>query len=109
MHLQSTPPESFIFHVNSCCQHVSILIWRVQGYLAHKEHPPPTVGLYLGSYGVPRGGGLFLMSEVPLWRQHSAGGRGRLLPGRSTAFGVLGNPTQGQILCQSPTDATSGS
>ena len=26
----------------------------------------PTVGLYLGSYGGPRGGGLFHMSEVPL-------------------------------------------
>ena len=26
----------------------------------------PTVGLYLGSYGGPMGGGLFLMSEVLL-------------------------------------------
>ena len=26
-----------------------------------------TVGLYLGSFGGPRGGGLFLMSEVPLY------------------------------------------
>ena len=41
----------------------------VQGYLAHKkQHPPqdPTVGLCLGPYGGPRGG-LFLMSEVPLY------------------------------------------
>ena len=32
-----------------------------------QEPPPssdPTVGLYLGSYGGPKGGGLFLMSEV---------------------------------------------
>ena len=31
----------------------------VQGYLAHNKHPPPrtTVGLYLGSYGGPGGGG----------------------------------------------------
>ena len=27
---------------------------------------PPTVGLYLGSYGGPKGGGLFPMSEAPL-------------------------------------------
>jgi len=42
----------------------------LQGYLAHKKHPlrrPPTVGLYLGSYDGPEGGGLFLMSEVPLY------------------------------------------
>ena len=41
-----------------------------QGYLAHKNpHPPldPTVGLYLGSYGGPRGGALFLMNEVALY------------------------------------------
>ena len=39
----------------------------LQGYLAHKKPPPPpdpTVGPYLGSYGGPRGGGRFLMSEV---------------------------------------------
>ena len=27
----------------------------VQEYLAHKKHLPPTVGVYLGSYGGPRG------------------------------------------------------
>ena len=33
-----------------------------------RNHPPwdPTVGLCLGSYGDPRRGTLFLMSEVPL-------------------------------------------
>jgi len=33
-----------------------------------KQQPSqdPTVGLSLGSYGGPRGGGAFLMSEVPL-------------------------------------------
>ena len=43
---------------------------RVQGYLAHtKTSSPMTLkgGLYLWSYGGPRGGGLFLMSEVPLY------------------------------------------
>ena len=41
---------------------------RLQGCLAHKKHPPPRpiVGLYLGSDVVLGGGGLFLMSEVPL-------------------------------------------
>ena len=37
-----------------------------------RKNPPPsqdpTVGLNLGSYGGPKGGGLFLMSEVPLQR-----------------------------------------
>ena len=35
----------------------------------YMKHPPswePTVGIYLGSYGGPSGGGLFLVSEVPL-------------------------------------------
>ena len=44
--------------------------WRVarhlQGYLAHKKQPPPRTLPCLGTYGGPRGGGLFLMSEVPL-------------------------------------------
>ena len=34
--------------------------WSLQGYLAYKKTRPsqdPTVGLYLGSYGGPRGGG----------------------------------------------------
>ena len=42
---------------------------RVQGYLTHKRKKSswdPTVGLYLGSSGGPKEGGLFLMSEVPL-------------------------------------------
>ena len=42
---------------------------EVQGYHAHKNPPPswdPTAGLCLGPYGGPGGGGLFLMSEVPL-------------------------------------------
>ena len=42
----------------------------LQGYLAHNPPSPPknpTIGLYLGSYGGPRGGGLFLMGEVPLY------------------------------------------
>ena len=58
--------------------HVWTHLWRVavrpglllllQGYLAHEKHPPPRTLQkdYLGSYGGPRGGGLFLMSEVPL-------------------------------------------
>ena len=39
-----------------------------RGTLLMRNRPPwdPTVGLYLGSYGGLRGGGLFLMSEVPL-------------------------------------------
>jgi len=32
-----------------------------------RNTPPPTVGLYPGSYGGPHEGGLFLMSEVPLY------------------------------------------
>ena len=42
-----------------------------QGYLAEKKkHPPqdPTLGPCLGLYGGPGGGGLFLRSEVPLYR-----------------------------------------
>jgi len=31
------------------------------------RNPPPVVALGLGPYGGPRGGGLFLMSEVPLY------------------------------------------
>ena len=41
------------------------------GVLCSKETAPsegPTMGVYLGSYGDPRGGGLFHMSEVPLYR-----------------------------------------
>ena len=37
----------------------------VQGYLAHMKQRPPAVGLCLGSYGSPWGGGG--MSEVPLY------------------------------------------
>ena len=33
----------------------------------------PTVGLYLGSYGGLRGGGLFLMSQVPLYMDIGGG------------------------------------
>ena len=39
------------------------------GVPGSQDNPPswePTVGLYLGSYGGPMGGGLFLMNEVPL-------------------------------------------
>jgi len=32
----------------------------LQGYLAPKKPPHPTVGLYLGPYGGPKGGGGFL-------------------------------------------------
>ena len=34
---------------------------------SHKSAPPedPTVGLCLGHYGGPRGGGGFLMSKIP--------------------------------------------
>ena len=45
-------------------------VLRVQGYLAHKNNLPPydpTVALCLGLYGGPRGGGRFLMREVPLY------------------------------------------
>ena len=41
----------------------------LQGYLAHKNPPPPqdpTVGLYLGPYDGPWGGGV-LMGEVSLY------------------------------------------
>ena len=40
----------------------------LQGYLAHKKLSPPRTlqQAYLDPYGGPRGGGLFLMSEVPL-------------------------------------------
>ena len=41
----------------------------LQGYLAHKTPPleDPAVGLYLGSYGGPQEGGIFLMREAPLY------------------------------------------
>ena len=42
----------------------------LQGYLAYKKPPSrrtPTVGPCLGSYGSPRGGGRFLMRQVPMW------------------------------------------
>ena len=47
-----------------CLLQISLL----QGYLAHKKHPPPRTLQwdFLGSYGGPRGGGRFLMIEVPL-------------------------------------------
>ena len=40
----------------------------LQGYLAHKKTLPPsdpTVGLCLGSYGGPRGKGVFLWARYP--------------------------------------------
>ena len=41
--------------------------YAIQGYLAHKTPPPPRtlVGLYLGSYGGPKGGGCFLWARYP--------------------------------------------
>jgi hypothetical protein len=41
----------------------------VQGYLARKEANPPRT-LLVGPYGAPKGGGLFLESEVPLYLTH---------------------------------------
>ena len=41
--------------------------FRISGVLRSQETPPsqdPKIVLYLGSYGVPWGGGLFLTSEV---------------------------------------------
>ena len=40
----------------------------LQGYLAHKKTPPrrTLLGLSLGPFDGPRGGGRFLMSEIPL-------------------------------------------
>ena len=57
----------------------AVMYRLVQGYLAHKKHPP------LGPYRMtlPRvlwwswGGGRFLMSEVPLYRVASSAGRER--------------------------------
>ena len=49
----------------------------VQGYLAHKKHPPPQDhhrSLDRGRLYGPIGG-VFLMSEVPLRRGHSQGRR----------------------------------
>ena len=54
------------------------------------ETPPsydPTVGLYLGSYGCPRGGGQFLVSEIPLYHRQCRRDRGKFLvirPGEET-------------------------
>ena len=45
------------------------LYWRDTGIPRSQETASPedpVVGLYLGSYGGPRGGGVFFMSEVPL-------------------------------------------
>jgi len=58
----------------------------LQGYLAHKKHPPqdPTVGLCLGPHGGPRWGGRFLMSEVPLYAHHGALGGGAVSYERGT-------------------------
>ena len=43
----------------------------LRGYLAHENSPPPTVGLYLGSYGGPWGGGAVSYERgtpVPNWK-----------------------------------------
>ena len=45
------------------------LLWfhcPIQGYLFHERHPPPRT-LQEGPIVVQGGGGLFLMSEVPLY------------------------------------------
>ena len=50
-------------------------VTHVLGYFAHNKLRflgAPTVGLCLGPYGGPREGGLFLMSEVPLYRPDCA-------------------------------------
>ena len=59
-------------------RHLETLLWNgkrpengelVTGVPHSSETPPswdPTVGLYLGSYGGPRGRGMFLMSKVLL-------------------------------------------
>ena len=58
----------------------------VQGCLAHKEPPlprDPTVGPCLRSYGGPRGGGRFFLSEVVLsWRHTAQPCTGRTTRGR---------------------------
>ena len=43
--------------------------FTIQGYLAHeKQRPQRTLQYdYVGSFGGPGGGGLFLMSEAPLY------------------------------------------
>ena len=47
---------------------LSLSLSRLQGYLGHEKRPPrKTVALCLGTYGDPRGVGLSLMSEVPLY------------------------------------------
>ena len=65
---------------NNTCTGVSlalrISLGQLHGYLAHKKTPPPdpTVGLCLETYGGPRGGVRFLMSEVPLYSTSRAWG-----------------------------------
>ena len=55
--------ERDLAHKNVFCQH------PVQGYLAHEKQPPRRTRQqnYVGPYGVPREGGMFLTSEVPLY------------------------------------------
>ena len=52
----------------------------LHGYLAHKKHPPsqdPTVGLYLGSHGGPRGEGAVSYERgTPVTQARVAGEQG---------------------------------
>jgi len=59
---------------------------------------PSTVGLCLGPYGGPRGGGVFLMSEVPLYgsRDRFTGSIARRFPG---GWGGYGMQVGGELRC----------
>jgi hypothetical protein len=46
---------------------------ELQNYLAHKQHPPPRTLQEDFTYGCPRGGGQFLMSEVLLYVEERGG------------------------------------
>ena len=72
-----------------------LLVKEEHGYLTYKKmHPPRTVGLCLGPYAGPEGGGLFLVSHVPLYLAHK-----KHLPPqdhhRSCDIGLLQGPTGG--------------